>query len=594
MMAFIKRGARRLLESLFNPFPQGELWPAQNFSDLDFASERLSLRATEDFFTVCPRAAWFADELVRYLDDAEGLRVIKKYFHVIYELRMRIIANQADPPSSYGFGAFAVEMSSHPIEVACRHDLATAFPDRTFPRTDVSTVKRLRHFVSVYAWGAALLAKSAWIVLRHGRAAVEPHRARLVAPPFWSQVRWQRITDALLNAGASEKSLLTFTDERDPDTGHSPGDHGVLRDRDMFVPRGEWWHRVMWPAMVLTGRVFAAAPTCWSDPRKVEAARISLHLAYMSLDIWRVAFNVRFDYCLDIYEYGPQHLIKGIVFRKFGGAVARLPHSQMDTPGCALSYLGYDLFLTASTYQGAADCATWMPAMRQVSTGQMLMDHRFSHHQAAENAVTCEIDRFAEQGRSIAAFFGPSRGFGLCEVAAQLLQVLWSELCRADGWSLVIKPKGTNAFFDFLANEPQFREILDDPRVVCVRYGEPGKEVCPSGWLLGKATMGVSLPGSVQVEGLTLGRPIYSYYPVNRDTPLWNRLREEGLLGGDLETMKQIFQAYFDDPSGVSVSYDWFRENFEPYGDGWALDRIAAALLDIGPADQSSDRTSCR
>lgn len=582
-----------ILGGLLNPFPAPDLWPAQNFSDLDFASERLSLEATENFFATCPRAAWFAGELTRFLDDAEGLRVIKKYFHVVYELRMRNIANQADPPSDYGFGAFAIQTPAHPIETACRNDLVAAFPDRTFPQTEVSTVGRLRHLVSVYAWGAALLAKSAWIGLSRGRAVVEPRRARLVAPPFWPQARWRQIVGALLNAGASEQNLLMFTREREPDPSHTAGDHAVLHDRDMFVPRGEWWRRVMWPTLKLAVRVFAVTPSCWSEPRNIEAARISLHLAFMSLDIWRVAFNVRFDYCLDIYEYGPQHLLKGIVFRKFGGAVARLPHSQMDTPGCALSYLSYDLFLTSGAYQGAADPATWMPGMRQVCTGQMLMDHRFSHHQAAENAVTCEIERIAGQGRRIAAFFGPSSGFGLLEVAAQLLHVLWSELCRTDGWTLVIKPKGTNAFFDILASKPQFREILDDPRVVCVRYGEPGKEVCPSGWLLSKATMGVSLPGSVQVEGLTLGRPVFSYYPVNRDTPLWNRLRDAGLLGADLETMRRIFRTYFYDPSDAAVSYDWFRENFEPYGDGRALDRIAAALLDIQPAEDFTDRTSC-
>ena len=570
---------RKIVQYLLHPFPVANLLLGQNFSRYDFLSERLSLEMTEKFFQENKRARSIAAMFSAFFDDVEATRALKKHLHGCYELRMRCVATLTDKPEDYGIGYPAANATGHPLDQECFEDLKSSFPDVQFQRPRSSHSGYSRYAVSTILWALALVHKSIWLYLRWGQNDIQTVNSTLISPPFWPSERWRAMEKSFTKFTPENETTLVFAMEREPDAGFRRGNFPAVDIQTAPVPRREWWTNVVVPAAKLAIGVCRTLLSSGRTWKEIEVGRSCVHLAYHSLDVWRTGFNLRFKYCVDIYEYNPLHIIRGIVFRKFGGGVARLPHSQMDTPGSALSYLAYDLFLSPGPYQTQSYSSTWRPGLRTVTTGQMLLDHRLASKVDINDPTVREISTCLDEGQSLAVFFGPSPGFGMFDVAGQFLGQLWPYLQERPEWTLVIKPKGSNAVFDFLENRPEFNELLDHPRVIKVSYASIGEEVCPSGWLIGRAEIGLSLPGSVQVEGLTQGRPFLSYYPIVRDTTLWNKLQASGLLADNMTNLQSMLDDFFTNPSAFEAPFDWFRENFDPYCDDQALERIAAALL---------------
>jgi hypothetical protein len=55
-------------------------------------------------------------------------------------------------------------------------------------------------------------------------------------------------------------------------------------------------------------------------------------------------------------------------------------------------------------------------------------------------------------------------------------------------------------------------------------------------------------------------------------------LKAEGLRYESIYDFKYAASTYFDRAAQLEIDYEWFRENFDPFSDEFALERIVAAL----------------
>jgi hypothetical protein len=165
--------------------------------------------------------------------------------------------------------------------------------------------------------------------------------------------------------------------------------------------------------------------------------------------------------------------------------------------------------------------------------------------------------------------------------ALTALRALRRALDGRQDWLAVIKPKvrRDQVFYEMVERDPEMSGWLDDPRVVAMWHRGCFGEGCTARWLIDRMAFGVSLVGSVQVEGLTRGVPVFAYWPVWDETPYKRKAAECGLLHTDAEALKGALRRYIEAPGSFAIPYDWFRERFDPFSDDQALTRVAEVLV---------------
>lgn len=571
---------RVLAQKVFYPFPVFMLTPGGFYSPLDMAAERMSLASVEALFQESQLARAIGHAYARYLDDPEAGRALKKGYHVTYEERLRTLALRLDPPTAHGFDSVSLPTGSHPLGKYAQLDLANlGGGDQSFG------VRRglgnsVWHWLSAMGRGLLFLVRATILLVRYGVSHVEPKYCRVASPNFWPEDRWMLLKQAGEELGIWAPGALLFVMETGNNQELHIGQFPALDPGRLLVPRSEWIRHVILPGIRLLLEIFPTWVRALPDARIVELVAECFRQAYGSLSIWRVAFNLRFDWYLDNAEYFPTQNVKGIIFRKIGGRLVRWPHSQMDMPGSGLSYLGYDVFLSAGEYQTRTYGTSWYPNCRAISVGHMQNDRRVRAGQRVLPEYGSAITERLERGQSLAVFFSTSLVQGIQPLVLELLAMFWRLLANRDDWFLVVKPKGAHDLYKLMVNDSRFAGWEETPNVICLRYPTPGLEVCPAGWLIERMKFGVSLGGSVQVEALTQGKPLFAYRPVCQTTPYTQKLTECGLWHGNIESLEKALLQFIGNPNAYPIPYEWFREAFDLFGDDQALTRIATILLE--------------
>jgi hypothetical protein len=566
----LKRGFTRAFAPL--PVPSG-----QYYSKLDVVAEAISGDRVDTFFHA-PAAVRITAAMVRYFGDPKAQLALKKGYHVAYENRLRLVALDADPPSANGFEPFPLPKPRHPLDPWAARDLAA----NTETPVSVPTVglgARTLHVAMAAGRSLVFLAEACAVQFHRAGRQAPPLRSAIATPNFQAPERWQPFLDAALSIGRWRRGNMTVVRLRDDIRMPPNGEFQTLNPARIAVPRYKWLVAVLLPAFRLVGVMVPLLLRHCGDARAVELVLEAIRQARHSVVIWRVGFNLECTVFIDNMEYHAHHAVRAMVLRKFSIRVVRWPHSEVDSPGAALRYLQYDAYLNAGPYPQRAFGDTWDKSCRAVAVGYP------QHSRAMKKSfpVRPDYDRAIRShlaaDRKMLAYFGPSEVQGLKPFTRDLVAALLSLVERHDNWFIVIKPKLRDYFYDQIANDARLRNLATHPAVVCIRYPEPGIEVCPPGWLIENMTCGAGGPSSVQIEALTSDKPYFAYFPVAPDTAYKAKLRTQGLLHTDLVSFGGALGSFMDGQH-IDIDFAWFRDMFDPYGDDAAMLRVAEHLFD--------------
>jgi hypothetical protein len=305
-------------------------------------------------------------------------------------------------------------------------------------------------------------------------------------------------------------------------------------------------------------------------------------MAGTSISVWRIAFNISARWYLDLMDSSSKHNLKAVIFRRFKMGLVRWPYAQIESPGSALSYLGYDLFLSAGPYQKKTYGVSWNPKLTSVSVGQLRNDRNIIYGRRLKREYADEISSRITAGKRMALLLPGNDSPGLQHAGERLLRMVLPLFSDRKDWFVVIKPKKiekTHGVMSKIKSDPDLSTILINKDVVVLPCDELHQEVCPTGWLLLYTSLGATLPGSVQFEGLALGVPLVGFFPINQNTPARVLLKECGLLYSTENDFLNRFKMGLNSTSKIQYQLSKIRENFDPYADHDAIARVGHQLF---------------
>ena len=506
----------------------------------------------------------------RYLEDPKrGVLALKKALHVALEARMRALAVIKDPPEGHGLGPSVALFVPHPLDGAA----SAAFCSRPIS----TVVSNWAILTSVGLQAAALIAKTLFvaIIAPSSRAKKFYH---IGTPAFGDANYWSPVKRAILDHGVQIDGALAAVTEGGYDI--DPGD-GISRldPRACAIDRPLWWRKSVVPAIKLSLAVLWSIVRHRNDPAHACVAWYAVHLARHALDFERILHHVKFGCYLDITEYTPDHIVKAALLDRTGSRLVRWPHCIMDNPGASLSYLGYHHFLGTGPYEAETYGVSWLPECARQSIGFFKNDRRWINGTASAEMVRA-LDMQKHAGRRVLAYFGPSGTSLLAPVVEETLAAVLRAVQFRQDWCVVIKAKGAGAtrhLTEALDHCEEASTLRKDGRLIVVPYATGGAEPCPAGWLIGEMALGVGL-GSVQLEGLTQGKPVFSYLPVVPDSPFQRKLAECDLGHSESNRFSSALERWLRNPEQFRIPFEWFSAHFDPFSDDHALDRIVACL----------------
>jgi|AGTN01.2.fsa_nt_gi hypothetical protein len=572
----IARWATRLL----HPHPRFPFLPLHMLSPADAVAERLGTDAVDRTFQR-PEVTRLARAFVRFLDDEEAERALRKELHAVYEQRLRAVALTMDPPGSHGFDSLSPGPLGHPLDAAALADLLPHLPEGT-KAPAIPAPPRLLQWFSLFSVAAITLGGALGVLLLHGRARVEPRHARVAAPNFWTIPSWRHLKDAAAENGLWRGNDLLFVLEHAAHVQVFRDSGFPCMDPAQPVPAGDWLVRVAGPAVALTVRSLWAAALKPADPLVLEVAARTLNLAARALKVWRMAFSLRCRWFLECADDSSLPILRAAILRKFGGASVRWPYSQNESPGIHLSYLGFDLYLSGGELQAAHYRSSWRTQMRTLAIGQVRSDRRYSI--TADPSIAAAIAGRIAAGQHMAVYFGGSSGVGFERPMRELARRSLRVLADRPDWFVVIKPKLNDALYRDWEQDSELAALLSAPNVMALHYSRPSVETCAPAWLIPRMALGLTVPGSVVIEALTAGVPCLSYWPVVTRTVLHDRLRADGLEVNDFASLDAALACAAVDPAGLAFDRQWYRWAGDVQGDDRALDRVARTLFADGTA----------
>jgi len=568
---------RNVLARLLHPFPRFSLVAGQHYSPLDAKAEALGVPHVEQVFSENAAARAIGAALGAFLRDGEAERALKKAYHIAFEHRIRTLALRLDPAENHGFDPVPLPDGAHPLDEAASTVLATVAPQAADLKIRGLARLRRRQWSRALAWASALIASSVWLLVRYGRRKVVPRRIPVLACDNCRESYWLRLRRAAMAEGCWQDDQMAVL------VGDAPVEPftrlPVVHIGDLRLPRRQWLLEVVIPAFSLVRRVLGEMIRNSGDAVALEIAGQCLNLACSSLRFQRTGYGLRWRYILDAAEHDPAHILKAIVGRRHGGKAVRLPRTISDTAGTQLSFFGYDIFLSSGPYQERSYGRTWKPGAETASLGLVRSDGNAQAEEpvAAEYAASI-LERIAA-GKRMAVFFGPGSVPGVFRQARDVMDIVVRVLSARDDWFLVVKPKGSDHLNEVFAADPRYAGWTRSVDTIFVRYPSEGQEVCSSGWLIRHMTVGTGSFGSVPIEALTRGKPYFVHYPALQPTPLRTKLADAGLLHQGVQEFESAFAAFVAEPERSGFPFDWFREQFDPFGDDRALERLAAFLF---------------
>lgn len=578
---------RRLIRGLLHPFSPFPFLNGHVFSPTDALAERIGKDSTEAAFA-SPAGQRVSGAFVRFLGDAEAVRALKKEYHQIIEHRLRTVAIAADPTDNHGVDRLDAGALIHPLDAVALQDLAVHRPGLTAPLA-IGPWAGVRHRLGVVMAGLGMVGRAVYLLLRHGRRRVVPRVCQVAAPNFAHMRHWQMLKAAAEETVGWRPDSLVFVLE-DGSRAHlfRGGPFPTIELDTLPVPLGSWLRHAVLPGIALAARL--AASVFHPDPRVVEMAGRAFSLAARSLMVRRIAANVRCRWYLDTEDNSSLHHLRGIVLRAQGAGVVRWLYTQNESPGVFSSYLGYDLFLSGGPFQWETYGESWYPGLRNVSIGQIRNDRRMNADANVDPAYRTAIEERLAKGERMAVYFGGNTGVGFERPMLDSFAALLDRLADRPGWFLVIKPKYRDALYRLCAEDARFAALKTAGNIITIHYGPDGAEVCPAGWLIDRMSLGLTLPGSVQLEALTGGRVMFAYWPVIQQSVSRKMLFDNGLFYDDLSALKDAIGRFAADPDVFRYPLDWICQGFDPFRDDRAFERLAVALFSNNEAGQPPHR----
>ncbi len=578
-MKSILSTAKSLFQAFAGPFNAHPFGPGKAFSELERTAQEKSLSCTEWLFAEAPFAGELEAATSRFFNDDEAPYALKKSVHVIVETQLRILAVQIQPPRSPWYDLYKVEEGHHPLNPHIVDVLDANSPNPV----SIGRLETLRLWLSTALLAIVLMIRAFWIAIRWGVKHVQPDIFHLA----WVDGAPTSAVDGL-HAAARDKGLDTdklicvITTDKGKLKSQRDG-YTEISGGDFRVPIRRWFSDVLLPAIRLSGTVAKILFLC-RDPRTLTIAREVVRIAYHSLWIWRVAFNIKCTWVLDNIEYSHLPILKSLVFRKFGAKTARWQISQVDSHGSGLSYMTYDAWLAGGPYQENTYGRSWAPGCKTVPVGLPSLDRRMTHGKNLVPEYISEIENRLSRGQRMAVYFGQRSQLHQLTTWFEPLAAMIDVLANRPGWFLVIKSKhGTSTLDALLDTDPRTQEWRDADNIVSIHYPNPGTEVCPTGWLAERMTFGTSI-GSAQIECLVRGKPVISFLPVHLDTECERHLRKDGLYHREPETLASAIKSFVEHPDNHSIDFTWYQHNFDAPMDDQALDRALNYLLTASPA----------
>jgi hypothetical protein len=576
---------RRLLGRLIHPFPPFPLIAGQYCSPLEARICADGAAHVDRVFAGSPAIRAISTAFVRFMGgDAETERALKKAYHTTCEQRARTLALRLEPAAKHGFDDIPAPTDTHPIDRFVAAEIGRM--DARAAALTTTNRGRAAHLLSAVLWAAALAIAPAAILIRRGRPTVTPRRVDVLACETVRDRIWSALVQAARDEGTWREGAMAIL--RMNGTGHGGGVLPAVNAPDLPVPRGRWWREVVLPGLRLAGTALVVTWRNRTDARVVETAVRALNLACTGLKVRQVGYALSFRIWLDDAEHDPTHAMKAIVARKTGARAVRFPRTEQDSPGTMLDFMGYDIYPAGGPYQLRTYGSSWNPRCDGVSLGLMQYDRRLRQGEHVAPEIERAIGARLGQGKRMAVFFGPSDVPGLERPMRELFDTLVTALAGHKDWFIVLKPKLMNWFGALLAADPRHARWVEQADIVTIGYPRPGEEVCPSNWLIERMSFGTGWQGTIAVEALARGRPFFCWYPFTEQTPYKINLASRGLLTNDFESYRRAIEAYAKAPDPAQYDLGWFRDTFDPFGDGNALGRLADLLLgEKTPATQS-------
>ncbi len=572
---------RQIVFGLLKPYPELPFVHGLVRSRLDAQAMHMSVKIVELVFDTHPAAHKLARACVIFLGDNEAERVLKKGFHLVIEERMRFIALRADPPSAYGFDADGIiPPGDHPLDGHARKALGDDKAlDSTAPFKPGLSVRAI-HLFQVVIRSILFVTDAVSLFIRFGARDPKRQSFRVGTPHAINQNNWGAMRHALENLGMWTDDALVTVLDRPNLTPPPPGAPPCIDLETLPVDRRRWWKEVISPGLRLIGVSLRTAFVNAGDPLSVQLSLEAVKIARSALPIWRLAHNLDLGAYLDAEEYTVRQGLKSIILGKQGTRMVRWPHSQMDSQGVALSYMSYHLFLSGGPYVSRISSATRSPRCEDGFVGLYRNDRYIISNQTIDPSYQRAVTEHRDKGGKLLAYFGASAEPHIAPIFRASLYAALRQVAKRGDWMLVIKTKGHKPYgmySGFLAGHSVFDDLLSTGRVILIDYSQPFVEPCPAGWLIDNMDIGVGT-GSVQIEALTQGKPTLSYMPVTDESELNRTLLDHALLHETLEGFEAALSGLLDDPCHPGIPYDWFREQFDPFGDDQALSRIARLL----------------
>ena len=544
--------------------------PGTRYSKLDALAESSGATIIDQFFRDHSSLRRLAMTLSCILKDEErGDLALRKNIHWMVEARLRTLALRADPPTEHGPLSLWVPRGDHPIDPYIIGALGLTC-------SQISFRYKLMHFIEVFTIAFALSIRTLWVGVTDCRKYAGRQKCKIIAANAGTEERWLALLDALSNHGfAPSKEFLA---EIDHTTEKNFQTLKVIDRRNYHISLRSWLHFLL-PAS--TRIVFSALKSVVISPHKplVREAAIQLMRAGNRLiEVARFLDSVEFSVYIDNQEYDTRHILIAAL-KPLGARVVRLPHSDMDTPGVGLSYLGYDQFFASGNYQSEAYDHTWGRSVMSIATGPLQYDSRYRTFTNKKNKYSDFIETAVQRQDCIVVVFGPSDSKRSWTLLCDQLSCLIDPLERAKQWTVIVKPKPGTPLSRELKKDPRLSGWLTDQRVICLEYPSNSNEIYSSTYLMEIMSFGLTLPGSVQTEALSRGRPVVAYSPVIAETPLNRHLKDLGLLHHKLDDLSGKFEQLIHNTQSRFVDYSWFRTAFDPFGDDQALKRLANDLL---------------
>jgi hypothetical protein len=569
-----------MIKKLLYPFELFSCGPGQIFSPLDAIAEQGGVKIVEEFFRNCAAAKQTSRAFQLFLDDDEAERALKKGYHAIFEKRLRNRALVHDSAEKNYFDPVKVSRRPQPLDIHAENELRH-LSGRKLPPLTISTIDKLRHFLAVFLWGLVLLGSLIAIPVVHGMGRGKQYKCKVALPNQGSNSVLEYLRGGAKKYGLWKPNTIITVLENPI---HVPPleDIPTIHPRQLKVPP-KYWLQTMVPAVtIMCIHLYTLLFINFRDPRITTLIGECFHLAVLALKLIPIAANMKVDSYLDSAEYNPIHNIKGILFRRFGtGALVRLPHSQIDTRGSSLSFLGYDVFYSSGPYQYDEYGDTWSPRTQKFITGAFRNDDYFMSTETIAPNIQEVVDRALKGGKKIIALFGTSSVEGLKGPTNDVLQVLLELVLQRDDIFLLVKPKGKGRddwMGPLLRSFGYYSGHLDG-KVYVVDYSETDIEICPSGWVVRKMSFGVSFGGSIAIEALSAGKTSLLYYPVSKRTRYEKELSRRGMIFSTVSDFETGLHALLDKVQLPKSDYAWFQEQFDPYGDDQALARFLSAIL---------------